>query len=460
MSLNIISSRNITEEKVTSNFINKLDKMGDIIFSNHSYGTSNKIDYFDFVRTKRLYKSLGKYLGTGNCSTCDIDIYEDNNKWLNCCNIDTKGLCFDGENYRDLSKEKDIIEEYRREGWSHVKTENCRLFFEKEIRYFANDTDIHAYFDSSSMLFSDAVAARDALIEWHNNMRDAFPGYSGNLYIIVFVGGTGDPNHYLQDVPNQVERWLRSIKYSYEGSQALASTGGWATLNILPPGFGTSSYVPPTNLLILSFIDEVANLPPGGSDPSIAGINGYHGRIFPSFGVAGSFIDPLQPTYGFSQDLITFLDYYPLFTSFQQVLYPIRKGDASWAENVLHMIAAVEARIISPAEIPSFNASVDISLLTTENPYTTSLRDYGFKGVWDKVSPASAVFSSETFGEELTALIDVDKKYTLKTYADLPVKTFQEPINDLPNIWSSIGINYTPCCESVDLETLYKYSLK
>lgn len=319
---------------------------------------------------------------------------------------DYSDIYYEGGKWYSHTKKQQTIDEYEESGWTYFKQEQNRLYFERlEYEYILpKKTDIHAYFDTTSMFISDAIAAREALIAWHEELRAANPDYEGNLYIICIASTALDPNTAFGDVHNQAERWLREAKYSYEGTKSISSIDGWEDLSILPPNFGEVGYVPPTDIIVLSFIDECENIS-GPSCPIIGGC-GYHGRVHPSFG-DGTDTNPYQPTIGYEDDFSTFPYYQSQFDSFRQILYPIRKGDDSWAANVLQMIAAVEGRILTPAEVTALDASVDISLLTTENPYAMGLRHYGVTGVWNKVSPASRVFSSSTFGQELNTLLDL-----------------------------------------------------
>lgn len=444
MPLNISTNKIINNEVIANKFVDKFISLGNKVYSNTSYGTSNKIDAFDFIRSKRLFNILNENIGIGQCNNSCVKIHEKNNAWFDCCNINEKGICFDGENFRDLTKERSIIEEYRQFGWQHLRTENCRLYFEKVIPAIPNLTDIHAYFDTTSMLISDGIVAAEALNEWFLSIKAANPSYEGNLYIIPI---TSDARRF-------DERWLREIRYSYGGFTADTGVGvatAWASLAVLPPGFTTSSYIPPNDLIILSFIDETNS--------------NYHGSVYPSFGIISDPpADRLQPTNDFNEDLAIFLSLHPNFDSFTQILYPIPKPDVlATYENVLTMIAAVKARLLSPLEITELNSFVDISLLETQNPYTVPLEDYNVKGIWNKYSPASEVFNSETFGQELSNILEFSSPIIQHTNILLPIKKLEESVFTLDNYWETININYKRCvnCMPFDeiLNKLYKFAV-
>lgn len=463
MPLNIWNNKNINIDTVNKEFIKNFIKTGDYVYSNSKFGTSNKVDRFDYVRNNHLYSLLNKHLGIGNCDNSCVNIYEKNNAWFDCCNINEKGLCFDGENFRDLTKEKEIIEEYKKSNWKYIKTENCTLHFERSILPIDNTTDIHAYFDSSSMLIEDAVTAKEALISWFDSILLEHPYYEGNLYIICIANGVLDPNIEYADVSNPGERWLRQAKYSYEGTKAIASIGGWGAISELPPNYDDPpNYTPPENIIILSFSDETEAGVISDACPT-AGSCGYHGVAFPSFGT-GTAGNPIQPTLAYNTDLTTFLSYRYNYTTYKQLLYPIKRDGNVFSANVLQMIAAVKARLLSSSEISDLNASIDASILETQNPYSIALEEYNVDGIWDKTSPASEVFSSDTFGSELTDALNIKSPIIQKTTAELPIKYLEPPIYGYQHSWELLDKEYKRCAKTIPFDEilvkLHKFAIK
>lgn len=292
-----------------------------------------------------------------------------------------------------LSGDRDsIINDKQAQGWEFIEQNGNVLRFRKEIEETSlpTNTDIHAYFDTTSMLSSDGVAAKQALTTWFNQLRNNNPTYEGNLYVIAIP--------YNQMPNNGAERWLRQAEYSAKGVSFISDNSTWSTLNQLPPNYqNPSNYTPPSDIIILSFVDEVQD--------NNQGETAYHGNTL-------SFINPTQRTSAYNEDYSSMLNYKAYFNSFKQVLYPINKGSGGtgndeWNANVLQMVAALKGRILTPSEVANIPCSVNLSILTTQNPYTNPLEYQGFLGVFNKTSPASSVFSSDTFGQELTDLLDL-----------------------------------------------------
>ena len=456
------NNKNIKDTKIINNFLKKFSYLGDKVFSNYTHGTSNKIDRFDYLKSSKLFNIFDFNIGNGICGEKNIDIYEHNNEWLSCCNL-PEGVCFDGKDIRDSTKKESIIEEYKKVGWKFTHEDNCELFFERVVPPIPNDTDIHAYFDNTSMLISDAIVAKAALISWFEGIKAAYPSYTGNLYIISieFSDETGP------EVFNSTERRLRSIEYSHRGTPTViwSTPSPWEAIQVLPPNFAdTSLYVPPDNLIILSFVDEVKG---AFSASEVAYAKwGYHG-VYMNFGESidipsGTWNNPQQPTEGYLDDLAMFLSLKPTFTSFKQVLYPIKRDSGECKANVLQMAAALTGSIITPTELAELNASEDLSILLTRNPYTVPLKDHGFLGILDKVSPAVDVFTSSTFASELNGLLKFNKPVYQYTSVKYPIKKLKPKEVEIDNKWNLTFVKNNHCLELTDsyLSNLYKISLK
>tara|TARA_R110000772_G_scaffold17946_3_gene49895 strand:+ start:69476 stop:73696 length:4221 start_codon:yes stop_codon:yes gene_type:complete len=278
-----------------------------------------------------------------------------------------------------------IVTDYASSGYTYQGVTDCQLEFTL-ANQLPVDTDIYAIFDTTSMLPTDGEAASDALNEWFDSYTASTPTHQGNLYII----------------PHGTEEWLDYANRLYTGVMPVSVFSGWTGIAQLPPDLNTSGWTAPTDLVVLAFVDE--------AHPS------YH-----SSKVSDGFNLINQPTTGYTSNLDTFTGTtHPSFTFFKGVVYPIvRNIITHGGALVLQTMAAMEARLLTASEIVATNTTVDVSLLLTENAYIglPAMKDYGWKGVYDKVSPASEVFNSESFGEELNELLlgDVDLTTVLVT---------------------------------------------
>jgi len=165
----------------------------------------------------------------------------------------------------------------------------------------------------------------------------------------------------------------------------------WSTIAQLPPNLNTGSWVPPTDLVVLAFVDETNTQ--------------YHGNTITG-GFSSSAI--VQPTATYTTDFNQFVTDYAGFNYFRGLIYPIVQSiTGNGGALVLQALAAIEGTTLTPAEITATGTTVDVSILQTENPYSGlgGLNAYNWEGVYNKVSPASAVFNSGTFTSELDELI-------------------------------------------------------
>jgi len=277
-----------------------------------------------------------------------------------------------------------IVTQYTSSGYTYQGVTDCQLEFTL-ANQLPVDTDIYAIFDTTSMSVTDGEAASDALNEWFDSYTASTPSHEGSLYII----------------PHGTEEWIDYANRLYTGAMPV-STGPWTGITQAPPLLNTGGWVAPTNLVVLAFVDE--------SNP------GYH-----SSKTSDGFNVVVQPTASYLSNLDTFTGTtHPSFTYFKGVVYPIVKNILTHGGAlVLQTMAAIEARLLTAPEIVATNTTVDVSLLLTENAYIglPAMKDYGWKGVYDKTSPASEVFNSESFGEELDVLLlgDVDLTTVLVT---------------------------------------------
>lgn len=249
-----------------------------------------------------------------------------------------------------------------------------------------NNTDVYAIFDQTSMQYSDALSASTALNNWFTQYKTDNPDYQGNLYIS----------------PTSSERYLNYLGNILNGNMTYYDDDDWdifddwEAIAILPPDWNTPNWTPPEDILLLAFVDE--------SNPD------YH-----SFSISDNFNG--QPTQKYMDDFRNFKNIdYPKFNFFRGVVYPIVRN-VQWEGGalVLQLAAAMKCRRYTQSEIDNLNTAVDVSILLNMNPYRDvsigngqviePLENYNWIGVYDKTSPASAVFNSNTFGDELNNII-------------------------------------------------------
>lgn len=307
---------------------------------------------------RRVILTKKDYIPTSSVINCDNAIYDNNL-----------------ENYTD------VIEDLQNQGYQLEGVEDCRLKFTKNS--LLPNTDIYAIFDTTSMQFSDGQAASIALNTWFTSFQNNNPNFTGNLYIIPYR-----QENYL-DFPTRIQNGDIEV------------TGGiWEPISVLPPNLNTNQWIAPEDLLLLAFVDEAA--------PQ------YHGNSLVGGFSSSSFVQPTNPYIEDYQKMVNTLESY---NSFRGVIYPIVQGTPGEAL-VLQTLAAIEGRILTADEITQTNTSVDVSLLLTENPYENAvipgtfpeetlqpLSTFNWVGQYDKTSPASAVFSSQQFQNDLNNLI-------------------------------------------------------
>lgn len=243
-------------------------------------------------------------------------------------------------------------------------------------------TNVYAIFDATSLSSSDIIAAKNAVQLWHNEYSSSHPSYTGELYTILTASET-----YLT---------YGTTPYT-QGINSLVVSGELAALNVLPPNFGTGNGTPDLNALVLCFLDETHSF--------------YHSyRTDHGFDIIdindGTTILGTQPSTTFTGNYDFFKDTYTNYEYFRGIIYPILK-DAEGQDGalILQVMAALEAKVLTQEEIDTYNTTVDVSILLTTNPYTEPLKDYGWVGKLDKIAPASEVFNSTTFNEELNNLL-------------------------------------------------------
>lgn len=296
-------------------------------------------------------------------------------------------ICYrDGKYFRELGYDTEISDK-EAEGFTYAGIEECRLKFTKEIVNITEDSDVYAFFDTTSMQVADGESAATALQAWFADYQTNNPTYQGSLYILPYGN----------------EAYLDYLSRIRNGSIPTTQSGGWGAIAILPPDLNTPQWVAPTDVLMLAFVDETNSQ--------------YHGSSI-SGGFSSSGI--VQPTSSYFQTYQSFLDAYTNdFNFFKGVLYPIVQNISSvGGALVLQGLAAIEGTTLTQQQIDDTNTTVDVSILLTENPYSNApipntspqenlqpLKDLGWVGQYDKTSPASAVFSSQQFQDDLNNII-------------------------------------------------------
>lgn len=300
----------------------------------------------------------------------------------------------------DTSKKEDIIKQELQNNWKFLREDCNKLIFGKEetINTLPKKTDIFAFFDTTSMQPQDGVAASQALNNWYTQLKVDNPDFTGNLYIMA-----------INTSANESERYLLHPNVILTGQVVLNTTPAWNSIHILPPNFNTPLWNAPKDVVCLSFVDE--------TNPA------YHGGTVNFSG---------QPTATFAQDYLNFKSVRPSFTYFRAVLYPIvQQVTGLGGALVLQSMAAIEGTTLTAAQIAATNTTVNVSPLLTVNPYEgfvlpdssvyEPLKNLNWKGVYDKLSPASEVFSSTTFGQELTELLEMGSEETITSLKEIPL---------------------------------------
>lgn len=299
---------------------------------------------------------------------------------------------------------QDIIDNYTSQGYTYEGIEECKLKFIKDSKSITTETDIYAYFDTTSMTIEDATAAKDGLENWFSNFQIENPSYTGNLYTI----------------PTIQERYLLNLSSIQSGATQfpnLDTSPTWAPFVTLPPNANTPSFIPPNDLLALVFIDE--------SDPP------YHNNSINSF--SG------QPTVGANSFTGNYMDFKSSvinFDNFRAVFYPVVRfvgGFAAASQNmILHLLAVIEGTTLTTEQIAETGTTVNVNAITSSNPYEgyimpdsstfVPLKEYGAIGFYNKVSPATEVFSSDSFQEDLGSFTNIGESFASMDIVYVPLE--------------------------------------
>lgn len=323
---------------------------------------------------------------------------------FNIANVNNLKFCLpdnesiiDGRIYRYDEPLNDQLNDLFNQGYTITDVTNGDYELTKiEETTVTNTTNIYAIFDATSMTPQDGLDAKTALQSWFDNFNLQNEDYTGNLYII----------------PLYNEKWLSYGSMPWTGQFGIpVTTNNWGNISVLPPNINSGSWVPDTDAMVLAFVDE--------------SFMDYHSN-FISDGFGGSVT---QPTTNYVDDFVEFKNIYNNYNFFRGLMYPIVKDNTEQGEClVLQMMAALNGTTLTPVEIESYNTQVDVNLLLTENPYENfpipgtspqeflePLKDYNWGGVFDKTSPASEVFSSNQFSNDLDLFLQSTTNTTTDT---------------------------------------------
>lgn len=319
------------------------------------------------------------------------------------------------------------------------------LEFERALfKEVPNDTDIYAIFDTTSMKLTDGQAASTVLKSWHTQYKIDNPLYIGALYIIPM-----NFEHWV-DYQDVIKIGTGVGKASNSGSITNNSANvsvDWKDIALYPPNFDhtttntvNTAWVAPTKILLLAFIDETEN---DGYHPNRNGY-GLNHKDFQNF--KQPYPRYLEDYKRFRDNLDTHWDF------FRGVFYPIPDIESGSYNNVgnalvlqgfaaieggaTYTLPEIEAMGVTFASERRFHWHLDISNPsytginpTIANPYSPQaqtpvpntiynvegLKNYGWLGVYDKDQPASSVFSSNTFSNELGRFLKGDSTSTVES---------------------------------------------
>ena len=231
------------------------------------------------------------------------------------------------------------------------KSEICLTLETTQVDLIPNNTDIWAFYDTTSTGIDAANAAKTSLDSWINSLGSSF---SGNTYHLA-AGG---------------ERWLSWAPLPISGGTfgSLNNTAYGPTFNVLPPGVVGNTFpvgISP-NVLTIYFIDESNN--------------SYHGTLGPN---SCSYPTPTgqisdwgsQPTSNYGTDFNNFMSAFNSYDDFKGFIYPIIQNTSSARLSFpLHVYGALETSTISIGDLvenPTITAAGGtLSAITITNPYT------------------------------------------------------------------------------------------
>ena len=263
----------------------------------------------------------------------------------------------------------------------------------------AANADVYVYIDITSGPYTACPAENkltlcQAVSQWHTDYQTANPSYTGNLYVFEYL----QPEDYLgiparikggvpPTAPGTVWRWLNP-------------TNGTTTGVVTPTGWNTPSWVPPTEILFIAFVNESNDR--------------YHNNTVPA-DLSG------QPFSGWTSDYNAFVvDYNNHWDYFKGVVYPASAGTSDAANFCLQAfaatndIASITALDLSTALGPINYASLGAITTPIANPYVSSnqgIWDYGWASILNKSTTSvpgcsqKVTFTPQEFANDLNGIL-------------------------------------------------------
>lgn len=351
------------------------------------------------------------------------------------------------------------------DGFTLINESPCRRLYSKLEVIDSQDPvqkNVYIFYDITSQSFADVQATDQYLMGTPGNpgyfdrYRAANPTWQGEVYTYpVFAQ----------------ERWVALGAYPWFGTMPRETANDPNTNQpydnaFLPPnlingaGANFSAFYRPhpavdpatglmaggavlgdRNPVVLTFFDESAPLGfSNTSDPAEYSPFGYHPYQFS--GTAPGNWDG-QPRPWYLEDYARMRQAFSRYDSFRGVCYPVVRDGAGPLEFPVHALAAIEGRVLAQGELPT-NALADFTRVTQSNPYSLAeggpgpLRNLGWEGVFDKVSPIGNLLNDASIGADLDALFELTMVEVL-TYAEVrpnPVPTV--------NVEASVTLSWSP----------------
>ena len=269
----------------------------------------------------------------------------------------------------------------------------------------ASNADVYAYVDITSGPYNipggvncgqdNRLALVQAVKQWHTDYANANPSYTGQLYI--FILSAEDYINY----PNGIKNG------NIPGAQFLNLTTAVVDVAAQPTNWNTGSWVAPTGLLFIAFVNEASN--------------NYHCQNSPANFNTCPGGNP-QPTPIWTSNYNTFVnDYNTHWNFFQGVVYPANDNNINAGNFCLQAfaatnnIASITALDLSTALGPINYATLGAFVGPIANPYVSNnqgLWDYGWASILDKsVGPCvpgspSISFTAQEFAADLNGILN------------------------------------------------------
>jgi hypothetical protein len=262
----------------------------------------------------------------------------------------------------------------------------------------ASNADVYVYIDVTSGPYTACPAENkltlcQAVSQWHTDYQTANPTYTGTLYVFEY----GQPEDYL-GLPAKIKAGSSTgLSWTW-----LNPTNGTTTGAVVPPNWNnSSSWVPPTEILFIAFVNE--------------SVSRYHNGIVPADLNS-------QPFPGWTSDYNAFVvDYNNHWNFFKGVVYPANDGGAQSGNFCLQAfaatnnIASITGLDLSTALGPVNYASLGAITVPMANPYVSSnqgLWNYGWASILNKSTTnvpggcsQKVTFTPQEFANDLNGIL-------------------------------------------------------